>query len=89
MAPEPGEDGLFEGAYWPSYDEAKAAENTVTIAVQVNGKLRSSIEVQKGALEEEVVAAARAEDNVKRHLDGAQERRVIYVKERLVNFVVG
>ena len=84
------EGGLFGGAdSWPSYDEAKAAENTVTIAVQVNGKLRASIDVPKGASEEEVVAAVRAEDNVKRHLDGAQERRVIYVKERLVNFVVG
>ncbi|MDH3207009.1 MAG: leucine--tRNA ligase [Gemmatimonadota bacterium] len=83
------EGGLFEDAYWPSFDEAKAAENSVTIAIQVNGKLRASIEIQKDASEEVVVAAARAEDNVQRHLDGAQERRVIYVKERLVNFVIG
>jgi leucyl-tRNA synthetase len=61
----------------------------VTIAVQVNGRLRASIQVAKGATEAEVVAAARAEENVARHLDGAKERRVVYVKERLVNFVVG
>jgi leucyl-tRNA synthetase len=59
------------------------------VAVQVNGKLRGSIDVEKDADEEHVVAAARAVENVARHLDGVQERRVIYVKERLVNFVAG
>ena len=83
------EGGIFEGPNWPSYDEAKAVESTVTIAVQVNGKLRASIDVRIDATEVEVVAAARAEENVQRHLDGTQERRVIYVKERLVNFVAG
>jgi leucyl-tRNA synthetase len=83
------EESIFDGANWPSYDEAKAVESSVTIAVQVNGKLRASINVPKDATEEDVVAAARAEENVQRHLDGTQERRVIYVKDRLVNFVVG
>ena len=55
----------------------------------MNGKLRASIDVPKGAAEEDVVDAARDEDNVQRHLEGVEERRVIYVKERLVNFVVG
>jgi leucyl-tRNA synthetase len=80
---------IFDGANWPAYDEAKAVESTVTIAVQVNGKLRASIDVAKGAPEADVVGAARAEENVARHLQGAEERRVVYVKERLVNFVVG
>jgi len=83
------EGSIFEGANWPAYDLARTVENTVTIAVQVNGKLRASIDVRKDALESEVVTAARAEENVQRHLEGTQERRVIYVKERLVNFVVG
>jgi leucyl-tRNA synthetase len=83
------EGSIFDGANWPAFDPAKAVESAVTIAVQVNGKLRASIDVPKGASEADVVAAARAEENVKRHLDGTQERRVIYVKERLVNFVVG
>ena len=80
---------IFDAPNWPEYDPAKVVESTVTIAVQVNGKLRASIDVPRGAREAEVVAAARAEENVQRHLDGATERRVIYVKERLVNFVVG
>jgi leucyl-tRNA synthetase len=80
---------IFDAPNWPEFDPAKAVESSVTIAVQVNGKLRASIDVPKGAPEADVVAAARAEENVRRHLDGAKERRVIYVKERLVNFVVG
>jgi leucyl-tRNA synthetase len=82
-------ESIFDAPNWPEFDPAKATESTVTIAVQVNGKLRGSIDVAKGAAEAEVVAAARAEENVARHLDGATERRVIYVEERLVNFVVG
>jgi leucyl-tRNA synthetase len=82
-------ESIFDAPNWPEFDAAKAVESTVTIAVQVNGKLRASIQVAKGATEAEVVAAARAEENVARHLDGAKERRVVYVKERLVNFVVG
>ncbi|MEQ1856643.1 MAG: leucine--tRNA ligase [Longimicrobiales bacterium] len=79
---------IFDGANWPSYDPAKATETSVTIAVQVNGKLRGSITVAKGAAEADVVATARADQNVARHLEGTNERKVIYVKERLVNFVV-
>jgi leucyl-tRNA synthetase len=82
-------ESVFEGVNWPSFDASKAAESTVAVAVQVNGKLRGSIDVEKDADEEHVVAAARAVENVARHLDGVQERRVIYVKERLVNFVAG
>ena len=83
------EGSIFDGANWPSYDPAKLVEDTVTVAVQVNGKLRGSIDVASDAEESDVVAAARAEDNVARHLEGVTERRVVYVKERLVNFVVG
>ena len=82
-------ESIFDGANWPDFDEEKAMENTVDVAVQVNGKLRASIRVARDAAEEDVVAAARAEGNVARHLAGVEERRAIYVKERLVNFVVG
>jgi leucyl-tRNA synthetase len=79
---------IFDGVNWPAFDPAKAAATSVTVAVQVNGKLRASISVAKGAAEADVVAAARADANVARHLEGVNERKVIYVKERLVNFVV-
>jgi len=82
-------ESIFADANWPSFDPAKTVESTITVAVQVNGKLRASIDVAKGAPEATVVGAARADENVARHLEGAEERRVIYVKDRLVNFVVG
>ena len=83
------EESIFEGASWPEYDEAKLVEDTVEVAVQVNGKLRGTIAVARDADQDAVAAAARAEENVARHLEGVTERRVIVVPNRLVNFVVG
>jgi leucyl-tRNA synthetase len=82
-------ESIFDSRPWPSFDEAKATQSSVELAIQVNGKLRATISVERDASEARVVAAARSEDNVARHLDGLTERRVIYVKDRLVNFVVG
>ena len=80
---------IFDGANWPVFDLAKAVEATVNVAIQVNGKLRATISVEMNARETEVLAAARAEENVIRHIEGKQEKRVIHVPGRLVNFVVG
>jgi len=82
-------DSIFEGARWPDFDPEKLVEETVEVAVQVNGKLRGTVEVAPGAPDGEVTAAARAEENVARYLEDATERRVIVVQDRLVNFVVG
>ena len=79
---------IFDGGNWPAYDEAKTVDDTVNIAVQVNGKLRGTIAAAKGAAQGDVVAAARAEENVSRHLEGLTERKVVFVQDRLVNFVV-
>jgi leucyl-tRNA synthetase len=83
------EGSVFDGARWPTFDPAKAAENVVKIAVQVNGKLRGTVEVTIGAGQEEVEALARAQENVTRHIEGASVRRVIFVQNRLLNFVMG
>ena len=80
--------GLFDTARWPDFDPEKAAEDTVEIAVQVNGKLRGRVTVATGAPEAAVEAAARANDNVERHLGGKQIRKVIYVPGKLLNLVV-
>jgi len=80
---------VFDGANWPTFDASKVVESTVQVAVQVNGKLRATISVPKDAVEADVVAAARADDNVARHIEDKVERRVIHVPGRLVNFVVG
>jgi leucyl-tRNA synthetase len=79
---------IFVGASWPAYDPAKTVDDAVNIAVQVNGKLRGTVQAAKGAGEADVVALARQDENVARHLVGVAERKVVFVKDRLVNFVV-
>ncbi|HWG83244.1 MAG TPA: class I tRNA ligase family protein, partial [Gaiellales bacterium] len=72
---------------WPVADPEMLASDTVTYAVQVNGKLRGDVDVPSDAVEDEVVAAARAVPNVAAYLDGAEVRKTIFVPGRLVNFV--
>jgi len=74
-------------AGWPEYSEAACAEDVLTIPVQVNGKLRGHITVAAGATEEEVRAAALAEEKVRQHVGAAQVRKVIVIPGRLVNIV--
>jgi leucyl-tRNA synthetase len=81
--------GLFDAAPWPEADPAKMVEETKTVAVQVNGKVRGTIELPAGATEDAALAAARAEPNVARHLADVEIRRVIHVPDRLLNLVVG
>ena len=83
------ERSIFESAPWPAYDPDKARETRVEVAVQVNGKLRGTVLLEVDADASTAEAAARAEDNVARHLEGATVRRVIHVPNRLLNFVVG
>jgi leucyl-tRNA synthetase len=73
---------------WPEYDEALAAEDEVTLVVQVNGKVRDRIQVPAGITEESAKELALSSAAVKKHFDGKQPRRVIYVPGRLVNIVV-
>ena len=75
-------------APWPTFDEAKLKRDTVTIAVQVQGKLRGTIEVAADAAEADIIAAAKAEPKVVEFLAGKAIKREIYVKGRLVNLVV-
>jgi leucyl-tRNA synthetase len=60
----------------------------VSVAVQINGKTRDVIELPAGASESAAVEQARASEKVRRHLDGKHIARTIYVKDRLLNFVV-
>jgi leucyl-tRNA synthetase len=83
------EESIFQGANWPAFDAGRAMAVKATLAVQVNGKVRGTIEVAPGISEEEALRLAREEPNVARHLDGQTIRRVIYVPDRLLNLVVG
>ena len=73
---------------WPVADPALLKAETVTLAVQVNGKLRSNIEVAVNEAEDAIFAAALAEENVSRAIDGKPIRKRIHVRGRIVNFVV-
>jgi leucyl-tRNA synthetase len=75
-------------APWPAFDEAKLKRDTITIAVQVNGKLRGTIDVSADAPDAEVIAAAKAEPKVVDFIAGKPIKREIYVKGRLVNLVI-
>ena len=75
-------------AGWPRHDDALAALGDVEIVVQVNGKVRGRLTVPRGLTQEQVVVRALADDGVKKFLDGKQPKKVIYVQDRLLNFVV-
>ncbi len=73
---------------WPKYDERYLVQDTVTIVIQVNGKIRGELQMAPDAKEDEVVKAAKANDKASAHLKGKEIRKTIYVPGKLVNFVV-
>jgi leucyl-tRNA synthetase len=73
---------------WPRVDEAAAAEDEITLAVQVNGKVRDRVTLPADASDEDVRAAALAAEGVTRALGGRQPKKVIVVKGKLVSVVV-
>ncbi len=82
-----GGDGLVQNAQWPTWDEALTIEDTISIAVQVNGKLRGEISVGKDTDPEAIKAQALAHENVAKFVTG-EPKKVIYVPGRLVSVVV-
>jgi leucyl-tRNA synthetase len=74
---------------WPVADPALLKADVLEIPVQVNGKVRGKISVPAEAQESEVIEIAKADQNVGKHLAGQSVKRAIYVRGRIVNFVVG
>ncbi|MFQ5399586.1 MAG: leucine--tRNA ligase [Anaerolineae bacterium] len=72
---------------WPQWDPEVAKEETITLVVQVNGKVRDKMELPAGLSDEELKTKALASEKIQRHLDGKEPRKVIVVKGRLVNIV--
>ncbi len=83
-----GHKNLITYEKWPTYDESKLVLNVIKIAVQVNGKLRDTIEINKDEDEEKVKEIALKSENVIRHTEGKTIKKVIYVKNKIVNIVV-
>ncbi|WP_310469243.1 leucine--tRNA ligase [Sphingomonas sp.] len=82
-----GEAGMVVDAPWPAHDPALLLDDQVTLAVQVNGKLRDTLTAPRGLDKAAAEALAMASDKVRRQLDGATPRKVIVVPDRLVNIV--
>jgi leucyl-tRNA synthetase len=79
--------GSVTDTAWPAVDESARERDLVTLVVQVNGKLRGRIELAPGASQDEALAAAMDEQNVARHTEDKQIRKVIYIADRLLNIV--
>lgn len=73
---------------WPEFDQNRLTENNVTISVQINGKSRSSIKVGKDIDDKELEKTALNTDGIKKWLDGKMVKKVIIVKNRLINIVL-
>ncbi|PSJ41565.1 leucine--tRNA ligase [Allosphingosinicella deserti] len=82
-----GREGLIADAAWPDVDPALLVEDEVTIAVQVNGKLRDTLTAPKGAAKDALEEMALGSEKIVRLLEGKAPRKVIVVPDRLVNIV--
>jgi leucyl-tRNA synthetase len=82
-----GRDKTLAYESWPNYDSSLIVEDSWVVSVQVNGKLRGTLEVSKTASQSEVLAMARALDSVQRNIEGKTVRKEIYVPGKIVNFV--
>jgi leucyl-tRNA synthetase len=88
VALNPGATTLVAEMPWPEADPALLKAETVTLAVQVLGKLRATIEVPAGETEERIFALAEADENVQRAIGGKPVKKRIHVPGRVVNLVV-
>ena len=81
-------DGIVAEQNWPLFDESKCKEEEIEIVVQVNGKIKAKLMIPADAEQSEAISLAKADENVKKAVDGMNIIKEIYVKGRLVNIVV-
>ena len=83
-----GFEGICSVSEWPKYSEEKCRDEEITIAVQVNGKVRSTITVPADSADEDVIAAATADEKIKRQMEGMQIVKTIVVKNKICNLIL-
>ena len=83
-----GHRGFLLDEPWPVFDPALATTERVTLVVQVNGKVRGRLDVERGAPEEDAVALARSDEKIRSWVEGKEIARTVYVPDRLLNLVV-
>ena len=79
---------MFDATF-PEYDEVKTVESSITLILQVNGKVRDKLDVPRGLTREDLEKFATASDKVQKHVGTASIKKVIVVPDKLVNVVVG
>jgi leucyl-tRNA synthetase len=83
-----GHDTSIHKEAWPAFDPGLAAEEEVTMVVQVNGKVRDTIDVPASITEEEMLATALASDKIQGYLNGNDPKKVIARPPKLLSLVV-
>ena len=81
-------EGIVAEQSWPEYDESKCVEETIEIAVQVNGRIKTKLNIAVDAEQDEVLSLAKSDENVAKAIEGKNIVKEIYVKGRIVNIVV-
>jgi len=84
-----GGDGPLCEAAWPVAEEAARKRMKVTLIVQINGKLRARLELEPGVSQDHALEQALEIENIQRHMEGKEVRKVIHIPDRLLNIVVG
>ena len=82
-----GHKDLIDFESWPTYDESKIVLDLIKVAVSVNGKLRATIDIKPDLDDKEVEAIALSQEPVKKHIEGKTIKKVIVVKNKIVNIV--
>ncbi|MCT4661224.1 MAG: leucine--tRNA ligase [Tissierellales bacterium] len=83
-----GFEGMLNQAKWPTYEEEKTVENIIEMAIQINGKVRGRVNINKDADHDTVLATVKADEKIKEHLEGKQIVKEIYVPGKICNIVV-
>jgi len=80
-------DSIFE-SIWPQYDASLAQNTEITLAVQINGKLRDTLVVNADISEDEAKSVVIASEKVQKWLEGKEPKKIIYVKGKLISIVI-
>lgn len=83
-----GNKGYITYAEWPKYDPKKIKDEKFTLVIQINGRVRDSVEVEAGVLQEEAEKLVLAREKVKEHLQGAKPKKIVFVPGRLISIVI-
>ena len=81
-------EGELNQTSWPSYDEDKLSFDSFEMPVQINGKVRGKVIMDKDASKEDAIKSAQEDNNIKSYIEGKEIRKIIYVPGKILNIVV-